>query len=59
MLRDLAAWTTFPEDTSEVLASGLEAEVGGKSLAELEAERDETLATVLGALKRARRHTPS
>jgi len=57
MLRDLAAWTTFPEDTAEVLASGLEAEVGGKSLAELEAERDETLAAVLGALKRPGRQT--
>ena len=47
MLRDLATWTTFPADTAEVLAAGVEAEAGGRTLAELEAERDEALAAVL------------
>jgi len=55
MLRDLATWTSFPADTAEVLASGLEVEVDGKTLAELELERDEALAAVLLALRRARR----
>ena len=47
MLRDLATWTTFPADTADVLAAGVEAEAGGRSLAELEAERDEALAAIL------------
>lgn len=57
MLRDLADWTAFPADTVDVLASGLEVEAGGKTLAELEAERDEALAAVLIALSEVRRVT--
>ena len=51
MLRDLATWTTFPADTADVLAAGVEVEARGRSLAELEAERDEALAAVLVALR--------
>jgi 3-hydroxyacyl-CoA dehydrogenase len=51
MLRDLATWTTFPADTADVLAAGVEAEAGGRTLAELEVERDEALAAVLLALR--------
>jgi carnitine 3-dehydrogenase len=51
MLRDLATWTTFPADTADVLAAGVEAEAGGRSLDELEAERDEALAAILLALR--------
>ena len=51
MLRDLATWTTFPADTADLLAAGVDDEVGGKSLAELEVERDEALAAVVMALK--------
>ncbi len=51
MLRDLATWTTFPADAIDLLASGVEAEAGGKTLTELEAERDEALAAVVLALK--------
>ena len=51
MLRDLATWTTFPADTADVLAAGVEAEAGGRSLGELEAERDEALAAILLALR--------
>ena len=51
MLRDLATWTTFPPDTADVLAAGVKAEVRGKSLVELEGERDEALAAVLLALR--------
>jgi len=54
MLRDLATWTTFPPETGELLESGLLAETGGRPLADLEAERDEALADILLALKRAR-----
>jgi len=50
MLRDLAAWTTFPPDTADVLADGVEAEAGGRSLEDLERERDEALASILLAL---------
>jgi hypothetical protein len=50
-LRDLATWTTFPADTAEVLAAGVEAEVRGKTLGELEAQRDEALAAILLALR--------
>ncbi len=53
MLRDLATWTEFPSDTAEVLARGLEGETGGRSLEELEAQRDETLAALLTALRDA------
>ena len=52
MLRDLATWTTFPPDAPDILAAGVEAEAAGRSLAELEAERDEALAAVLLALRR-------
>lgn len=55
MLRDLASWTTFAADTVDLLASGLESETAGRTLAELEAERDEALAAVLVALREARR----
>jgi hypothetical protein len=55
MLRDLATWTTFPADAVELLAAGVEAEAGDRSLVELEAERDEALASVLVALRNSRR----
>jgi len=51
MLRDLATWTTFPADTAEVLGAGVEAEAHGRSLADLERERDEALAAILLALR--------
>lgn len=54
MLRDLASWTSFPSDAADVLAAGLEAETAGRSLEELETERDEALAEVLLALRRLR-----
>jgi carnitine 3-dehydrogenase len=54
MLRDLAAWTTFPPDTAAVLAAGVEAEAAGRSIEALEAERDDALAAVCLALRRAR-----
>jgi carnitine 3-dehydrogenase len=53
MLRDLATWTTFPADAVDILAAGVEAEAAGRSLADLEAERDEALAAVLLALRAA------
>ena len=40
-------WTTFPADTADILAAGVEAEARAGYLAELEAERDEALAAVL------------
>ena len=55
MLRDLASWTTFPADTADVLASGVEAETGGKPVAELRAERDEALAAIILALRKSGR----
>ncbi len=54
MLRDLATWTTFPPDTAEVLAAGVEDEAAGRTLAQLEAERDEALAAMLLAMREAR-----
>lgn len=51
MLRDLATWTTFPPDTADLLAPGVEAEACGRTLAQLEAERDEALVAVLLALR--------
>jgi 3-hydroxyacyl-CoA dehydrogenase len=54
MLRDLATWTTFPPDTAEVLAAGVDEEAAGRTLAELEVERDEALAAMLLALRGAR-----
>ncbi len=57
ILRDLASWTTFPDDTADVLASGVEAEAAGRGLEALEAERDEGLASVVLALRRAQAHT--
>ena len=51
MLRDLATWTSFPADTADLLAAGVDDEAGGKSLTELEVERDEALAAVVLALK--------
>jgi 3-hydroxyacyl-CoA dehydrogenase len=53
MLRDLATWTTFPPDTADVLAAGVEHESAGRTLAQLEAERDEALAAILLALRGA------
>jgi 3-hydroxyacyl-CoA dehydrogenase len=55
MLRDLASWTTFPSDTAEVLARGVEEEAAGRGLEELERERDEALAAVVKALRVAPR----
>ena len=55
MLRDLATWTSFPPDAAELLADGLEAETKGRSLGDLEAERDEALAALLIALGRVPR----
>ncbi len=49
MLRDLATWTTFPADTADVLAEGLEEEIGERSLEELAAARDAALCAVLRA----------
>jgi carnitine 3-dehydrogenase len=51
MLRDLATWTTFPPDTPDLLAAGVQTEAAGRDLAQLEAERDEALAAVLLALR--------
>jgi carnitine 3-dehydrogenase len=51
MLRDLATWTTFPPETAELLERGLEAETEGRSLEELEAQRDEVLVALLKALR--------
>ncbi len=47
MLRDLATWTTFPDDTVDVLEAGLAEETAGRSMAELARERDEALAAIL------------
>jgi hypothetical protein len=55
MLRDLATWTTFPDDTVAVLGAGVEAEAHGRSLADLERERDEALAAIRLALRPAAR----
>jgi carnitine 3-dehydrogenase len=54
MLRDLAAWTTFPPDTADVLYAGIQAEAGGKTIGELQTERDEALVAVVKALKKVR-----
>ena len=54
MLRDLATWTTFPAETAELLERGLEAETEGRSLEELEAQRDEALVALLKALRAVR-----
>lgn len=53
MLRDLASWTTFPTDTADVLARGVEQEAAGRGLDQLERERDEALAAVVKALRAA------
>jgi carnitine 3-dehydrogenase len=47
MLRDLATWTTFPDDTADVLEAGLAEETAGRTMAELARERDEALAAIL------------
>jgi carnitine 3-dehydrogenase len=47
MLRDLATWTTFPDDTADVLEAGLAEETAGRSMADLVRERDEILAGIL------------
>ncbi len=51
MLRDLATWTVFPAGTSEALDAGLAEEKAGRGHAELAAERD----ALLVSLVRARR----
>ncbi len=47
MLRDLATWTAFPDDTADVLEAGLAEETGGRGMVELVRERDESLAAIL------------
>ena len=59
MLRDLATWTSFPANTAELLAEGLEAETRGRSLEEMEARRDETLAALLVAASGGGRSAPT
>jgi len=54
MLRDLATWTTFPDDTADVLEAGLAGETGGRSMAEMVRERDESLAAILISRRRER-----
>jgi carnitine 3-dehydrogenase len=51
MLRDLATWTTFPPETAEALADGLEREKGTRTYEELTTERDRLLI----AYRKARR----
>lgn len=47
MLRDLATWTTFPDDTADMLEAGLAEETDGRSMVDLVRERDESLAAIL------------
>jgi carnitine 3-dehydrogenase len=54
MLRDLASWTTFPADTADILHQGVLAEAGGRSIVELQAERDEALVAVVKVLREQR-----
>jgi carnitine 3-dehydrogenase len=54
MLRDLATWTTFPPETGEALAEGLAREKGGRTYAELTAERDQLLIAYLKAQQQVR-----
>lgn len=49
MLRDLATWTTFPLETSEVLEAGLAQEKGARTYDELVADRDALLVAFLRA----------
>ncbi len=51
MLRDLAAWTTFPPEAADLLEAGVQAGVGEKTLEELEQERDEAVAALLATLR--------
>jgi len=51
-----SVWNTrIHADTADLLASGLEDEIGGKTLSELEEDRDEALAAVVLALRGPRR----
>jgi len=52
MLRDLATWTEFPDDTADVLAAGLAEEIGERSEEELAAARDVALCAILRARAR-------
>ena len=54
MLRDLADWTTFPSDATDIIYEGVQAECGGRPIAELQAERDEALVAVVKALRELR-----
>jgi carnitine 3-dehydrogenase len=54
MLRDLASWTTFPADTADILHEGVQAESDGRSIAALQAERDEALVAVVKTLRELR-----
>ncbi|MBU2603919.1 MAG: cupin domain-containing protein [Actinobacteria bacterium] len=49
MLRDIATWTEFPADTTDILEAGLVDALAGRSAASLERERDEALAGFLKA----------
>lgn len=52
MLHDLADWTTFPPDATDLLAAGLETERAGRSFEQMTAQRDELLAAYLAARRR-------
>lgn len=54
MLRDLATWTTFPPETGEALAGGLEAEKHARTYDELVVERDALLVAYLRAQRERR-----
>jgi 3-hydroxyacyl-CoA dehydrogenase len=53
MLRDLATWTEFPDDVADLLADGVDEEVGDLTLERLCAARDAALAAVLRARRDA------
>ncbi len=52
ILRDLATWTTFPPETTDLLEKGLQQEIAGRSIEQLESERDGLLAALLSTLRR-------
>ncbi|MGI6131397.1 MAG: 3-hydroxyacyl-CoA dehydrogenase NAD-binding domain-containing protein [Bacillota bacterium] len=47
---DMAAWRAFPEGCRDVIKEGLKEEMGGRSLPEVEAWRDEKLMSILRIL---------
>jgi len=53
VLNDLATWTEFPADVADLLAEGLEEEVGDVGVERLSAARDAGLAALLRARRRA------